>query len=122
MGRVLQPCRCVVCGMPNNRFHPMSTHMRNLEDLDSNNYQCGFCHSIFKWNPATREACGLETRYPLTRAGWDEDIRQIDPKYLKGDVCPNCKGDKNYKETFFMGNQGRCIICNGTGVYPGDDA
>lgn len=95
----------------------MTTLMRNLEDLDSNNYQCGFCFSIFKWNPTTRAACGLESKYPLTKAGWNEDVRYIDPKYQKGDICPRCNADKNFKEDFFKGNEGRCIICNATGVY-----
>jgi hypothetical protein len=113
--RVWQPSSCVVCHMLNRKPHLFTTLMRNLDDLSRVNFQCGYCGSIFWWKKETREACGLESRYPLTRSGWNEDIRYIDPKYEDGDVCPRCEADLNYKEIY--GSTGKCFVCGGDGIY-----
>lgn len=119
-GRVLQPSSCPVCRFSNNRHHPITTVSRSLRG-EGNDYMCGYCGSFFWWDAETRRACGLETRYPFTRAGWNTSIVSIGPRWLKGDPCPRCEADVAFREDFFMGNGGRCVICNGDGVYPGDD-
>jgi hypothetical protein len=119
-----QPSSCPVCRMANKPRHgtPFTTMMRDTDDptLMRVNYQCGFCHSIFWWNPETEEACGKESRYPLTRAGWNTSVVHIRRRYLKGDVCPRCKADPSHREPPPF-RPGPCVICHGTGVYPGDD-
>ncbi len=115
---VWQPSSCPVCRMGNGGSSKFTTLMRNLDDLSRVEFQCGFCHSIFWWKKETREACGLESRYPLTRQGWDTSIKHIDPKYLAGDICPRCDGDKNYQETL---RPGKCVVCDGGGVLRPDD-
>lgn len=117
MTRNWQPKHCAVCRMHNSGAAKLTTLMRNLDDLNRIEFMCGFCGSIFWWNKDTREACGLESRYAMTRAGWDKHITHIDPKWEKGDECPRCK-EENFKETF--GKTGKCVICDGTKIYPGE--
>lgn len=121
MTRVFQPASCPVCRMHNGGSTKFTTLMRSWEDLSRVEFQCGFCHSIFWWKKETREACGLENPgYSHTRAGWNTDIKHIDPKYETGDVCPRCNADPNYKEDPLFGGGKCCIICKGTGVYTDD--
>jgi len=99
-----------------------TTLMRSWEDLTRVEFQCSFCHSIFWWKKETREACGLENPgYPLTRAGWDTDIKYIDPKYEAGDQCPRCNADPTYREDKSWGVDRKCAVCDGKGFLTEDD-
>ena len=119
--RVIQPAWCPVCRMSNSRHNKMATLMRNLDDLSRIDFMCGYCGSFFWWKLETRQACGLESRYPLTRQGWDTCITHIDPKYENGDVCPRCNADSNFREDKFWGQDRKCVICDGAGIYSDKD-
>lgn len=120
--RVMQPSSCPICHMSNRGSNKFTTLMKSWEDLTRVEFQCGFCGSIFWWREATREACGLENPgYPLTRAGWNTDIKHIDPKYEAGDQCPRCNADANYREDKFWGVDRKCAVCDGRGFLTEED-